>query len=699
MINELMLVSQAVERAGITVPDKNPAIRILQEKRCITCCLNPHGKIARVEPVKQQLVWTLYKSNHCMFPMLKIGPLFLLTSDANVDSGKDNSKEKLDLIFELKGTGTLQPNHDYLNNLFNTFTWFAGLRQYLRLPGNQRNACDAVLRTFAARVCKATREEKDKWLDTLVQALFQLWQDNLNENAICSLCREALVGKADKKTGKRTSSVKVFFDVSDISSIQYRLCSEEVAARAGMLFPDHFDEDEQIVGCCACTGQTNVPLIGNKSHNPPLPLLGQSYIFAMNKDDKCHQRYGWTSTSIFPISASHERRLANVISWITSPERENKTWAKVWNGKWRALSTGKVPDQDLLIVYCEEEPLEELSYAKLLVGDAADGTAVYEAICSQVCQAACARDVSAVNPSVRIVVLNKVDQGRRQIVLNQRVDKQHFLNAAQQWHCGAREFSFTIGDSSLVTCPFPAHVIPLLQKAWFLNGLDHATIPGPNVRDVLALFLTPAKNNHPAALMLLRLFMARCAPLLIAQAHAWHQSGRRMVNKSDQSKKRETDVPMALGLLSILLFKTAQHKEALMKDYHFLVGQLLGHADILHREYSILERGIDRTSGRLPPLLGNALIPTALNSPVTALARILERMRIYLDWANRHYGEQYACARASIKAMRTIAARLEPLAPPPHANDVAKAQLLLGYLSYNHDVTTPTMENQDDHTN
>ncbi len=66
-----------------------------------------------------------------------------------------------------------------------------------------------------------------------------------------------------------------------------------------------------------------------------------------------------------------------------------------------------------------------------------------------------------------------------------------------------------------------------------------------------------------------------------------------------------------------------------MRTSPFLMGQLLGLADTLHKEYCIHVR-----KGQIPPqLIGNAAMAVALNNPAAALARLSERVIPYQAWA------------------------------------------------------------------
>ena len=73
-----------------------------------------------------------------------------------------------------------------------------------------------------------------------------------------------------------------------------------------------------------------------------------------------------------------------------------------------------------------------------------------------------------------------------------------------------------------------------------------------------------------------------------------------------------------------------------MKETAYSLGQLLYLADILHREYCVfLRNGGDREKPLPSNLIGNEVLLIAAENPNEALARLRERIRIYVNWAKR----------------------------------------------------------------
>jgi len=88
-----------------------------------------------------------------------------------------------------------------------------------------------------------------------------------------------------------------------------------------------------------------------------------------------------------------------------------------------------------------------------------------------------------------------------------------------------------------------------------------------------------------------------------------------------------------------------------MRSKAFLVGRLLAMADLLHKEYCL-----DVRKGSIPTqLVGNALMPTALENPQQALARLSDRIYVYKSWVDKSYsskesGEKVCACQVGRKA-------------------------------------------------
>ena len=121
-----------------------------------------------------------------------------------------------------------------------------------------------------------------------------------------------------------------------------------------------------------------------------------------------------------------------------------------------------------------------------------------------------------------------------------------------------------------------------------------------------------------------------------------------------------------------------------MHTVPFYIGQMLSLADILHREYCRLKR----KDVKLPTqLIGNTLMPAAIDNPEKGLARLRERLMIYQAWARTSEGEETRIAKWTLGQFGRIAKLLSEQNLPNKTKDADKAQILLGYLAHIEDDT------------
>ena len=112
-----------------------------------------------------------------------------------------------------------------------------------------------------------------------------------------------------------------------------------------------------------------------------------------------------------------------------------------------------------------------------------------------------------------------------------------------------------------------------------------------------------------------------------------------------------------------------------MHSVAFNIGRLLMLSDVLHREYCLNVR-----KGDIPPqLIGNAIMPIAVEFPNRALNLLQERIRIYKAWADT--AKEARLAKWVVKNMAETARELSEKEIPESFNEAERAQVLLGYLA------------------
>ena len=110
-----------------------------------------------------------------------------------------------------------------------------------------------------------------------------------------------------------------------------------------------------------------------------------------------------------------------------------------------------------------------------------------------------------------------------------------------------------------------------------------------------------------------------------------------------------------------------------MSENAYLIGRLMSLADEFHKLYCDKER-----KGQYPPqFIGNALMPTALENPAEGLARLAERLTLYIRVADRDKERGPVLRKNAGDIERTIVKNNLST----RNSDAEKAQMLLGYLA------------------
>jgi hypothetical protein len=143
-----------------------------------------------------------------------------------------------------------------------------------------------------------------------------------------------------------------------------------------------------------------------------------------------------------------------------------------------------------------------------------------------------------------------------------------------------------------------------------------------------------------------------------------------------------------VSLMGIFLQQLEHRNDAFMNEPTYQVGRLLALADSLHLHYCKYVRTSDekRKAGKIDApseLLGNSLFNFALDQPITALARLAERIKPYKGWADTYFGDESRLVHWFLRQMAEAekATDWRQLEQERRMTDADKAKLLLGYLA------------------
>jgi hypothetical protein len=651
MLNELYTLEQSLTRFQVSVEESHPWVQHLGRGDVLIAGVDSEGLVTRVEhrSSKEELL-QVKESNQARFPEVNwSAPMCELEAGSHAfeawqacPEGERSRRAKL--LREACEGATMPPEQARL---------VAKVRRFCQelLP---RFTPDATSEFAAFPVLLERILREDVSGEGFARSLASAMLRGAGEGIVPLATVETLIA-GDLRKPDREAKVAILFDLADCTKFQCRVASP----RMGRYFSQILNATEMggaSTGLCALSG-TEMPLAREKLPNPSLPVVGPTYLMAMNKDTPCQTRYRRIGMQIFPIGERTANALDGALKYITKPERKGKNWEAVPG------NTGKKPN--LLLVYLESMPEFEAPIAELFTGGE-ESEAHYEALCQRVCESLRGRGADQ-NDLLRLFVLNKIDDGRRQVELSEAFTAAQVIQGGTEWQQGTRNRPLLPLKDDFI--PSPTEVMRCLQKQWEMGGVDYADAPGCDLADVYDILIAGRSGTRRAATLLLRLALNRTTELLLAIGHAAHRGGKEAWKGIDGKSAM-----VSASILGVTLQKLGSRKEEYMQEPAFLIGRFLSLTDTLHLEYCKEVR-----KGDLPPqLLGNALMPTAIADPNKGFARMLHRLKPYQAWA-RTKGS--APARWACAEMGKIANDIAGSLGESRLSEAQQAQLLLGYLA------------------
>jgi hypothetical protein len=526
----------------------------------------------------------------------------------------------------------------------------------------------------------------------LLRRLCQLIVQRLEQGRLqdVALAEKLLIGMTDKKhPGKPAKAeVPVVFDVAELN---YPVPVTDPKMESYVIRRLRASEERDPDGICAFQGVLQ-PLLKRRFPEPNLGALGETKLFSKNKDTPCEFRYlknraEWEDASkSFPVGQRLADDIAAGLRMFTMPSLKGKTWRMVANGKWEGSGRNKKEKKDLLIVYCDGQPIISDEAADTFGSDEREKRDQFENDAKALCQALEGIIKHRPQSLLHLLLIGKADKEKKQVFLHLTPTPLEVLDAAERWQQGVREnlpqvtlpFPPEKKDEKAIEgqplSPYPDRVVRLLSSEWVRGGTDELKLEGPALREVLDMMLRSPGKWEQAAENLLQLTLQRIGPLLVGVAAAFHSGEKKQIEKF-KPPAREAAL-RAVALLGILLDALGRERGVYMNDTAFQLGRLLSLADTLHREYCVHVR-----KGSIPPqLIGNALMPATADNPEDAIDRLRERMNIYQAWATKVSGEEYRLAKWAVGQMGEICHAIKrPL--PRKTDQTFRAELFLGYMA------------------
>jgi len=686
MINELYALSLSLERNGIPVPVKHPWIEGVKKGESLLVNVDQNGHVASIEycaPERVATFWNISESKHKTFPKINLDPLWCKVEDEEVlkefvEKGKKKQWEKWLALAErilqeypdIACRKDPKKIYDWKKDKWRRLYLFPH-QAILPSLGHENKGLRSLIQCFSSW----QEFSESKVNEFLMQIARRLIADLADGRLDCfKLIQDLIVGRP---AAKQQPQVTVLFNPSGSKVIVADQAEEEALSRA--LSRKKAAEKKYL---CPLSGKLTDSAI-SKYPDPNLPVLGKTFLMAMNKDSPCHKRYGKNGVKIFPASNEASARLDNTLRFITAPDRLHKTWMPVASGKWKG--NPKKEKKDLLIAFAEDLPDAQNINPNLalMIGGDSQQEQRFEIVSSIVCDVLQKQRLAETSAILRFFVIRNISPGQTQVVLNDFCLFSQLTEAVEVWRIAAGNhphFSLYLSTKKGVKAtkhfppvPYPADLPRLLQHQWIREGLESHKLNSCPLVVSYDLFFERGVKTHSTARQVLQMILQRVTPLLSGIGEAQHTQV--LGNYSIFSKGTAL---MAVSYLGITLFKLGIRKEVYMKEVGYGIGRLLSLTDCLHKEYCKTVRDDDIPN----QLLGNTILRTVLDSPVRGLARLSERIPVYKAWIDRQQGEKYKLAHWAKNEMGKISEQLSVMTIPDSTDDALKAQILLGYLAH-----------------
>ena len=682
MLNELFHLSESLRQSSVNIQSRHKHFKDLPGGEAFFVELDDQGSVVNVSSITAPEIRSglrkYEKAAGYSFPSFNVPPLLRFESDREKERaaklrkmlGSKNPPGMLALDEELEhllsvSASAWKDQMDRINGcLFSVTQSLTAMlgectdesRSFVELLRRARQtdgyALYEQLKDIAVHRVKSATPKPAKWMDML---FFH--------------------------SGKDPKKIIVVLELVDQSQFEYPANYPDVLAWVNSRLQDAeiAEEDKQerpvLLDAFAVEGGG----IYGKFPEVKIPVLRNVKLRAMNSESPCQRRYGLADAKSFRVSQPARQSMKNALEWITRDERHGKTWRDV-----SSTSGG----QAVLIAYPSELPPEAPELAGLLGGVEEeqfdpDG-ARFEACAHRVAEALKGQPATSQNAELRVLVLTKPDGYRTKVLHSSRYTVKHLLDSASEWQdlcrnsplVTIRQFGLEKGNKTFWQrpyTPYPAEVVWCLNTVWKRMGKYAKTARDFQIADGLSLLLADGPVLHTVVIRAVRAIISNSFSLLleIGQAsHKWevHPMG-------EVYRKQALLLPSILGLI---LGKLNYKKGIYMKSPSYLIGRLLSLADQLHVRYCHEVR-----KGQVPPqLVGNALMTSAMETPLRALALLWQRIKPYHAWAQTiQGGDEVRLVKHFLGEMGRVCASLSKTDLPSQCSETDKVAMLLGYLA------------------
>lgn len=731
MLNELFQIAEALDRLKLSGQEAHPSIKPIGNSPLLIARLTELGRIGSLDILMPEQAGLLKRVEHgaagTSFPGFNVPSPVWNVADVPVEHLKQlievqknrnaTPRQRLGCLCALKPFVKLRAFTPEQERQFNRV-----LGEFPKLLAADFDSAPAELATFT-RLLAVLGKTKPDMPDFVSQLAEQVTRSDRDVDLPFTKAVESflvgqvafrgveLVGGAEWWKKKTTEDTKgktaVFVDLHDASglgrAVAHRATCDLIEThllkvRPGRGYATGGKGAKRQEGIDAFSGEeadltTSFPEPRVQALRPP-----DLKLFSASSESPCLGRYALIESAIFPASKKNSARMQDAILHLAkSKEQRGKTWYPIPSN----LNEKKKPKTDLLVAYLENEPESQAALAEMFGGQCETfSDADFEARTQPVFEALEAKLKTMPDMNVRLLVLSSIDRGRKQISLNRSMRVAALVRSAKEWQAGAHNvpdvcaglYDKNTKQPILRTTPCPLDLASTVNRVWSADaktGFRPSYQRAMSSADAYDVFMADSPLARQKAQDALRLLVGRMSVVLIALG-AVRTTGE-WTGLSDVVRWQSVK---SIALIGIILHQIGKQKDTIMNEPTYHVGRLLALTDSLHFQYCKFVRTSEenRKAGKVgapSELVGNALFNYALDQPVSALARLAERIKPYKGWADTYSGEDAGLIHWLVRQMAETQKGIDVSQLPPRMGDAEKAQLLLGYLADHSKNETP----------
>ena len=696
MIDELVKVADATDKAGIILENWHPKLKVLpkvyKKSPCIRIWLTTDGHIKDLEPLSRELAAELRKyepDNGKSLPGFNVRPLFRLCRADEEVTGRKLEKR---LIASLTNPDfdwnplTQQQDDFWEKTRAGLKRCFGAVCEQLETLCKERLENGETLSKWLSAVKQIDIEQFQK--EYQIALLLKIQAGELPLSLMCYFVTEAKMQKEDADARAQVPKYSVFLDI--VNYTDYPVAHPRTIKRLNSLLMDNRTNKNETASTKRDAYGKDALHTKDKFPGVTLPLLGGVILRSQAKIVRAQWRYHTCESNTFPVGATTRKRAKAALEWIAAPERDGETH-------------GIAGDSELLFAYPHTLPKDKLPLVKMFGAQPDENLQQYkfERLAQSIISCLKGSAEVSKDADLEIFSLRKMDKARTKVVYYRNTTVASLEAASNKWHDGCQNIPhLTIMDWSeqkdeqtgksypvpvVFSTTFPIKLHRFLNTIWNLDGEQAGKAKTFSPADGLKLML----EDHctPMAAFMMERYMQHAQGYFVTLCRSL---GRDSIAKLP-------DKLYTPGILGLLLSKQGKRKDKYMKESAFLLGRCLRVTDEIHRLYCEIVRKND-----LPPeLCGSSLLISMMESPTTTLSQLAQRSAPYLKWAKggSNKEEKGGLVWYWLKQWELIADSLHALEWPKHLSPEERAQLFLGFLSSfpktekseNHETTAKTI--------